>query len=423
MSDLPLSAPTVVLEATRITSEASQPSRIHRLGPVLLLAHFGWLLPAAAGATLIQALLSRLDDHAKLADYAALSGIGAVAAMLANIVFGTLSDRTRSRFGRRNPWILGGGLVAAASLGAMSLAHGFAALVAEWLVFQIALNAFLGPLIAILPDRVGRADLGKASSYVGAGQLLAQSLGGVVAGFFLAVPASGLRWLPWTLAAAAVLVFALAPERSNRDQPRERFSPARFLRSLLPPADADFARALVGRFLGILSLAIVLLYQLYTLTDYLHLDTPAAGRAIATGGLVTAIASVAAIAVSGPLSDRWGRRKALVIAASLIMGAAVLPLALAPSLWAYYAFMAVGGLGYGAYIAVDQALMAEVLPDHAHRAKDLGILNLANTAPQIAAPLIALAVVPAFGFRALFAVAALSAVAGALCIGPIRRVR
>ena len=43
-------------------------------------------------------------------------GVGAVAAFLGNAVFGRLSDRTTSRFGRRRPWLVGGVLVMAAAL-------------------------------------------------------------------------------------------------------------------------------------------------------------------------------------------------------------------------------------------------------------------------------------------------------------------
>ncbi|MER5637930.1 MFS transporter [Kitasatospora sp. NPDC002227] len=412
-----------VLSLSPEVAAPPRPARLGRLGILLLLAHFGWLLPTAAGATLIQALLARTDPAAKLAHYATLCTVGAVAAALANLAFGVLSDRTRSRFGRRNPWILAGGLTASAALSATSLVHGFTALAALWLVFQIALNALLGPLLAVLPDRVDPAELGQASSYVGVGQLLAQSLGGVVAGWFLAVPEAGLRWVPWLIAAGAVAFFLLAPDRSGRGEPREPFSPALLLRALRPPRDADFAWALAGRFLAVLSLSIVLLYQLYTLTDYLRLSPAATAGALATSGVVLAVCSGTAVAVAGPLSDRWRRRKVFVTAAALLMGLAVLPLAVTPSLGAFYAVMAFGGLGYGAYLAVDQALMAEVLPDQEHRAKDLGILNIANTAPQIAGPAIALAAVPALGFHALFLLAATAAVAGAACILPIRRVR
>ena len=49
-------------------------------------------------------------------------GVGAFAALLANPIFGRLSDRTMSRFGRRRPWMVGGSLALAACLLLISLA-------------------------------------------------------------------------------------------------------------------------------------------------------------------------------------------------------------------------------------------------------------------------------------------------------------
>ena len=39
------------------------------------------------------------------------------------------------------------------------------------------------------------------------------------------------------------------------------------------------------------------------------------------------------------------------------------------------------GTGFGAYLAVDQALITQVLPAAADRAKDLGIINIAIVGP------------------------------------------
>ena len=49
-------------------------------------------------------------------------------------------------------------------------------------------------------------------------------------------------------------------------------------------------------------------------------------------------------------------------------------------------FATVGGLAFGIYYAVDAALMSEVLPSSESRARDLGILNMANTGGQVLAP-------------------------------------
>jgi MFS family permease len=159
------------------------------------------------------------------------------------------------------------------------------------------------------------------------------------------------------------------------------------------------------------------------LTDYVGLSTKGAGGVIAASGVLIALVSVAAIGVSGPWSDRLGRRKVFVIGAAALVALAMVPPLVSPTLPAFYAFVVIGGLAYGVYIAVDQALMAEVLPDARHRAKDMGLLNSANTVPQVLAPLIAVALVPALGYRVLFVLGIALSLTGALCIAPIRRVR
>jgi MFS family permease len=130
--------------------------------------------------------------------------------------------------------------------------------------------------------------------------------------------------------------------------------------------------------------------------------------------------------VAGPLSDRLGRRKAPVVVSSLLIGAAmILPFASATA-GAMVAAAAVAGLGFGIYLSVDTALMTEVLPSADDRAKDMGILNIANTAGQVLAPGLASVTVAVGGYRPLFLVGLVGLVvacASALCIRPIAGVR
>lgn len=404
--------------------EPSQaPARLGRLGPLLFFVHAGWMLPFAAAGTFIPAIMTEIDSGRKVALYATLAATGSLASMIATIVIGTLSDRTRSRMGKRNPWIASGGVILAIAATAMSFTSNFALLVVLWITFQVGLALVLAPLFAVLPDRVAPGNLGKASALVGFGQLVAQSLGGVVAGALITVPREGMRWLPWLIAATAVLFVLLAPEPDNRDEPREARSIRALLRSFVPPSDRDFLLALVGRFLLLMSFMSVLLYQLFVLTDYIRLDLEQAGGVIATGGVIMAISSGAATLLSGPLSDRLGRRKPIVITASLIFAAAEVPLVLFDSVAAFYTFLGVGGFAYGIYVAVDQALLTEVLPSNDDRAKDMGILNIANTGPQILAPIVSGIVVTAIGYRGVFFIAIALAVVSGLVLLPLRRVR
>ena len=181
--------------------------------------------------------------------------------------------------------------------------------------------------------------------------------------------------------------------------------------------------ALVGRLLLVLAYYSVAGYLLYVLTDYLHRPSEEAGRLIVAVSLVGAAAALAGAVVAGPLSDRLGRRKGLVMVSSLVIGVAVLLPALSASGTALLLTGALAGLGFGIYLSVDAALMTEVLPSDEDRGKDLGILNTANTGGQMLAPVVASLTVATVGYRPLFVLAAAIAVASALCIRPIRSVR
>ncbi|BDZ64045.1 MFS transporter [Agromyces mangrovi Wang et al. 2018] len=85
---------------------------------------------------------------------------------------------------------------------------------------------------------------------------------------------------------------------------------------------------------------------------------------------------------------------------------------------------AVLGTGYGCFLAVDQALATQVLPDEHSRGKDLGIMNIASVVPQAIGPMIgALIVTAAGGFWALFIASGVIATLGALAVLPIRIAR
>ncbi|KRL22880.1 transporter, major facilitator family protein [Lentilactobacillus kisonensis DSM 19906 = JCM 15041] len=77
----------------------------------------------------------------------------------------------------------------------------------------------------------------------------------------------------------------------------------------------------------------------------------------------------------------------------------------------------------GAYNAVDQALNVAVLPNPETAAKDLGIINMANTLGQVFGPLIAAAVISSMGYRAMFPVETAICVVGGLLIMMIKKVK
>lgn len=377
-------------------------ARLGRYAPALLLGHLGWAAPSAAAATLLQALAERIDPANKIVFFGAMSTAGGVCASATMIVTGALSDRTRSRFGRRKPWILGGAVLAACAMALIGVSHSKLWIITLFALYKMGESASVGALFALMPDRLASKQLGSASGVAGLGYLLGQSAGTFAAAAFLTTPELGLAVLPWIFVLCAVLVALLVPGRSSLDRPRLPVSGRELLRSLRPPSDGDFWLAFGGRFLFIFSFQMVLAYNLYLVTDYLGLTTKAAGGLMSAAILVFVTSAAVAAGTTGPWSDRRVRRKPFVAGASLLVLLAVSAPAAAPEAWAYLLFFLAAGVAFGTYTAVDQALMVEVLPEGSEGAKDLAFLNAANALPQILAPGAAGLLVTLVGYPGLF---------------------
>ncbi len=148
--------------------------------------------------------------------------------------------------------------------------------------------------------------------------------------------------------------------------------------------------------------------------------------------------TVVTTAVFGHWSDRLGRRKIFVIWSGMCAAVAALILAI-PQTWPSAVVAAIVlGCSYGIYTAVDFALITQVLPDAVDRAKDLGVINIANALPQVFAPALAgilLTVVRelggsvttrgdswSLGYGLLYAVSAVASVLGSVLVTRIRSV-
>jgi len=139
---------------------------------------------------------------------------------------------------------------------------------------------------------------------------------------------------------------------------------------------------------------------------------------ILTGTLL--IASV----LSGILSDKFGRRKVFVMGASLVIALAFLILAFWQTWTGVQLAAAVLGIGFGAYLGVDIALITQVLPSANARGKDLGVINIANALPQVVGYTTAALVITVFhSYTILFVLAALLASLGAVLVRQIKSVR
>ncbi|MFK3981898.1 MFS transporter [Micromonospora sp. NPDC050397] len=361
---------------------------------------------------------------------AVVTGLGALAAVLANPLAGALSDRTVLRLGgrevgRRHVFTVVGALLAAGSFALLAQQRTIAGVALAWVAAQASLNAMLAALTAAVPDRVPVAQRGGVSGWVG----IPQALGLVVGAVLVTSLVTGGTGAGYLALSVALLLLALPFALLTPDDPlpRTRRTALRW-RELLagmwvdPRRHPDFAWAWGTRFLVQMGNALGTLYLLYFLQDKVRHGDPEAGLLVLI--LLYTAGMMGTAVVSGRLSDRSGRRRVFVIWSGVIMAVAALLLAVAPVWPAALVAAFLLGAGYGVYLAVDAALITQVLPVATDRGKDLGVINIANAAPQVLGPaLSAPIVVHLGGYPTLYAVTAAVTLLGSILVLNIRSVR
>ena len=370
--------------------------------------------------------VQQIDPVNKVGNLALVMTASSIGAIIIHPLIGAFSDRTRSRFGRRAPWMVISAATAAIMMVLLSGAADLWTLGVYWVLVMLALNALATAQAAIVPDRIRRERFGAASGVLAMGTFLGMGLGVAGAGVFINNLGVGYATFGGMILIAALLFTVFNRDFSSRDMTVAPFRWRAFFSGFWvdPRAYPDFWWAFAGRFLLILAYQSVQSYLLYILRDYIGVSDEAS-TALSTP--LTAVMLVGALATAfavGKLSDRLARRKVFVIIASLIMGCALVIPLVSPSVAGMFALAAVFGLGYGIYLSVDAALMTEVLPTAQAAAKDLGILNIATTLPQALTPVVVWALIALTGsYTAVFTAGIVCAVAGALSVLPIRSVR
>ncbi|MFI6496116.1 MFS transporter [Nonomuraea typhae] len=379
--------------------------------------------------TLIQIVLPQhmveVDAAGKEASLAVVFAVGAAVSMVSNVLFGALSDRTRGRFGRRRPWILAGGVTGAAALVVLGTQRSVPGMAIGWSLVQLTFNAAFAATVAVVPDRVPEWRRGRVLAVAGAAQAAGPLLGGVV----VALVVTGI--LPSYLAMAALLLVTVLPfALATGEGPVTGPAPGPFdWRTLWvsPRRHPDFSWAWATRFLMNLSISMGTGYLLYYLRDQVGYERLFPGHGADEGVLILLAVSTAAgigpTLLSGWLSDKLGRRRPVVCVAGLLTASAGLLLAFGSAWPTVIVAAVVLGAGSGAFLAVDQALLTQVLPADLDRGKDLGVLNLASAGPQVLAPILAAPLVTQLGgYASLYAATAAVGIAGALLVWKIRDV-
>ncbi len=355
--------------------------------------------------------------------YTALNSATALASLISNLVVGNLSDRTRSRFGRRTPWIVSGGVLAGVTLFLVGMFSNAWMIGIMYCLCMVGLNMMIAPVIASLSDRVPENMRATMSAFMSLGTTIGSSMGTIIGARFIHLQIPGFIVAGILMCLAGICTCIVWPsEKSAADLPPVEGGLGDIVKSFTPPTKGarDFWFAFLGRTTLIFAYYMVYNYQLYVLEDYIGLNATDAAAQISVMSVLVMVFGLIGSLGSGFISDKIGKRKLPVIVASLLMAIGFLLPWVLHNAASMYMFSIFAGFGYAVYGAVDQALNIDVLPDPETSGKDLGILNIATTLGQMAGPIMTGVLVSIAGYGLVFPVAIIFAVVACVFIQLIR---
>lgn len=358
----------------------------------------------AINQVLLPAQIVSINATNKVHDTAVASLVESIVGTVILPIGAAISDRTRSRFGKRTPWLMFSAIGTALMCVGMGMMTSIAmVIVFAGLVWFFA-NWFQGVIYAVIPDRIPEENRGVASSVTGLGLPF-----GILI-FVNVVSRTGQHW-GYVIIGAFILLASLlfclfAPEAPSLDMPkptRKQHSSwslnavGHFFSAFL---HWDFSMAFLSRFAFYFASFAISNFTFFILTDYIgtkNLPGNNATSGVATVSTISTIAQIIAIVVFGKVADLLNRRKLIVALSSLVfMASFVVPLVM-HSWTGMLIYAAINGAAGGVYFAVDIAVMSLVLPNKANEGRDLGILAIATSVPAAVAPLIGSTLINATG--------------------------
>ncbi len=380
-------------------------------------------------------------SDSKTTNLAIIGFVTGIFALISTPLWGWLSDRTNSRWGRRTPWMAGGLVVVTMAMISAGFSQTLPALLLSWIAFQLAINAVISPLSASVPDHVPIPQRGLVSGWYGFAYTFAVVAGtalgtiatavwgglfGITVGYLLCAGACVVAMLPF-------LLTRWEAERPVASRQRLGWRELVALYWVNIRRYPDFGWAWITRFLVTLSSATALFYLYYYLQDSVGLVRDDAvgstgGLRVSDGVLILtgayALSVFATVVAAGVISDRLGRRRIFVALSAVFVSIATVMLAFAPTFSVTVIAAIILGLGTGVFTSVDFALVTEVLPAKESNGKDIGIINLAIALPNVLSPIVAALMLATLGgYTGLYLLSGALSVLGGILVYRIRGVK
>ena len=320
----------------------------------------------------------------KNAALGAATFLGLLVAVVTQPLIGALSDRTRTRFGRRTPYLILGALVVAVSYLLLAYAPSLIILILALLIFQSATNTVQGPWQALIPDQVPGAQRGRAAGLKSTFEILGFVVGRQAGGALLAAEQPALAAV--FAVGAYVITLAITMLTSTRRAPTSRRSSSLSLRQVfsVPWRERpNFALWFLNRLLFWGSLIAVNTFVLFYVVDAVGFDQAAAQRLVGRLGAVLGLGVLLTALPAGWLADRIGRRKLIAGAGALAAFGILVLLVLRSAAGVTLAGVLIG-LATGTFLSGSWALATDLVPT-VEAARYMGIANVASAGGSAAA--------------------------------------
>ncbi|TFD84062.1 MFS transporter [Cryobacterium lactosi] len=392
--------------------------------------YLAYVTPVAISLSIrVQDLAPGRDEYLGI-----IIGVGAVAALPLGPLAGQLSDRTRSRFGRRRPWLIGGTIGGVLALTVMALAPSIFVLGLGWVLAQITFSLVVNGFVTIQADRLPALQRGKVAGITGMAQQVAPVVGAVIGGSLSANPIL-MMLVPGIFAVVFVGLFVV--RYHEPDSRGLTFDKPLTARSVIagyvfdPRTNPDFAWNWLGRLFFFFGLTISSTYTAFFFASKLGLEVKDVGSLIAVAGLLGIVGTIGGALGGGFLTDRLRRRKPFVLGAGILFAAANTLMAFAPDLPVLLVGSLLSTLAIGVFSAVDQALLIDVLPaKETDAGRFVSITGYSTALAQSTAPFVASIVlvlgVSASGdknYTLLYVLAGVFTIIGGLLVMRVKSVR
>jgi MFS family permease len=344
------------------------------------------------------------DD--KVAVLGLVATIGAIVGLVTGPVAGVLSDRTRTRIGRRRPWLIGGIIVLALGSTVVALADSVPVLILGWIIVSFGGAGNTAGITPIVAERIPESQRGTVGAIVGVATQLAGVLGYTIGG---ALTSSVLLifLVPVIALAVVAAIFMIVIPEPVVELPRTTIAQTFRLLVFNPRRYPDFSLVWVGKLLMQVALAFLSTYQLYFLLDRLGFTAEEAGAKLALAGGIGIVVTMTFAVVSGMLSDRFARRKVFIVISAVLAAIGMALMAFSDGFGLFFAAVMFILGAAGMFGSVDVAMASDLVPERDHAGRWMTIYNLAATlstaiAPVAGAVLLAMGSSDSTNYTALF---------------------